>query len=125
MHFPIEFASRWLAEAGRGLGHRHLRLNVRDEGEAYVVTAPVPGLTAEAVKIQVLEDVLSIEGVFPADDADYLLQEIPGGAFRREVRLPAALQADKVEARISDGMLTLRLPKSETARPRTIKVAAN
>ncbi len=77
------------------------------------------------MKIQVLEDVLSIEGTFPADDTDYLLQEIPGGAFRREVRLPAALQADKVEARIADGMLTLRLPKSETARPRTIKVAAN
>lgn len=122
---PNRIASRWLAQAGRGLGHRYLRLNVRDDGDAFVLTAPVPGLKAEDLKIQVLEDVLSIEGDFPADESEYLLQEIPGGAFRREIRLPAALEADKVEARIVDGLLTLRLPKSDTARPRTIKVAAN
>jgi HSP20 family protein len=122
---PNRAAHRWLAEAGRGLGHRYLRLNVRDEGEAYVLTAPVPGLQAADLKIQVLEDVLSIEGEFPTDQAEYLLHEIPGGAFRRELRLPAAVEAEKVEARISEGILTLRLPKSETARPRTIKVAAN
>ena len=123
--FPDRVASRWLASAGRGLGHRHLRLNVRDEGEAYVLTAPVPGLKAEALKIQVLDDVLQIEGEFPSDDAEYLLREIPDGAFRREIRLPSPLEADKVEARISEGILTLRLPKAETSRPRTIKIAAN
>ena len=123
--FPNRVASRWLAQAGRGLGHRYVRLNVRDDGEAYVLTAPVPGLRAEDLKIQVLEDVLSIEGEFPTDEVEYLLHEIPGGPFRREIRLPAALEADKVEAHISDGILTLRLPKSETARPRTIKVDAN
>ena len=123
--FPNRVASRWLASAGRGLGHRHLRLNVRDEGEAYVLTAPVPGLKADALKIQVLDDVLQIEGEFPSDDAEYLLREIPGGAFRREIRLPSSLEADKVDARISEGILTLRLPKAETSRPRTIKIAAN
>ena len=122
---PSRVASRWLAEAGRGLGHRYLRINVRDDGEAFVLTAPVPGLKAEDLKIQVLEDVLTIEGEMPSDDAEYLLQEIPGGAFRREIRLPATLEAGKVEARIADGILTLRLPKSDAARPRTIKVAAN
>ncbi|MFH1185321.1 MAG: Hsp20/alpha crystallin family protein [Chloroflexota bacterium] len=123
--FPNRVASRWLTSAGRGLGHRYLRLNVRDEGEAYVLTAPVPGLRAEALKIQVLDDVLQIEGEFPSDDAQYLLREIPDGGFRREIRLPSPLEADKVEARISDGILTLRLPKAETSRPRTIKIAAN
>lgn len=123
--FPSRVASRWLAQAGRGLGHRYLRINARDDGDAFVLTAPVPGLKAEDLKIQVLDDVLSIEGEMPADETEYLLQEIPGGAFRREIRLPAALQADKVEARIVDGILTLRLPKSDAARPRTIKVAAN
>ena len=122
---PNRIAARWLAHAGRGLGHRYLRLNVRDDGDAFVLTAPVPGLKAEDIRIQVLEDVLSIEGELPVDETEYLLQEISGGAFRREIRLPAALEADKVEARIADGLLTLRLPKSDTDRPRTIKVAAN
>ena len=53
------------------------------------------------------------------------MQELHGGAFRREMRLPTALETDKVEAKIVDGVLTLRLPKAETARPRTIKIAAN
>jgi len=123
--YPRHGANRWLAAAGRGIGHRYLRLNVRDEGEAYELTAPVPGLRAEDIRIQVLEDVLQIEGEFPTDEAEYLLHEIPGGTFRREIRLPAPLQSDKVEARIADGILTLRLPKAESSRPRTIKIAAN
>ena len=124
-HALPHHASRWLASAGRGLGQRYLRLNIRDEGEAYILTAPVPGLKAEDVKIQVLEDVLQIEGEFPADESEYLLREIPSGAFQREIRLPCALEAEKVEARIADGILTLRVPKAETSRPKQIKIAAN
>ena len=123
--YPRHAANRWLAAAGKGMGHRFLRLNVRDDGEAYVLTAPVPGLKAEDIKIQVLEDVLQIEGAFPTEEIEYLLHEIPGGTFRREIRLPAPLQADKVEAKIGDGILTLRLPKAETSRPKTIKVSVN
>ena len=122
---PHRQGTRWIAEAGRGLGYRLLPLNVRDEAEAYVLTAYVPGLKAEDLKIQVLDDVVDIQGSFPVDDADYLVRELPGGSFRREMRLPTALETDKVEARIVDGILTLRLPKAETARPKTIKVAAN
>ena len=123
--FPNRVAGRWLASAGRGPGQRHLRLNVRDEGEAFVVTTPVPGLKAEDLKIQVLEDVLQIEGEFPADEAEYLLRETASGTFRREIRLPSALEADHVEAKIADGILTLRLPKAEASRPKKIKIAAN
>jgi HSP20 family protein len=123
--FPRHHAVRWIAEAGRGLGHRQLSLNARDEGEAYVLTAFVPGLKAEDLKIQVLDDVVSIEGAFASDEEEYLLRELPAGSFRREMRLPSALQPDKVEAKIADGILTLRLPKAETARPRTIKINVN
>ena len=70
-----------------------------------------------------LDDVLSIEGSFPEDTNEFLLQELPNGSFRRELRLPSPLEADKVEARIADGILSLRLPKAESARPKTIKVA--
>lgn len=122
---PHRHGTRWIGEAGRGLGYRLLPLNVRDEAEAYVLTAYVPGLKAEDLKIQVLDDVVDIQGSFPSDEEDYLVRELPGGSFRREMRLPTALETDKVEARIIDGILTLRLPKAETARPKTIKVAAN
>jgi HSP20 family protein len=113
-----------MAYSDRAQGPRQLPVNVRDEGEAFVLTALVPGLKAEDVQIQVLEDVVQIRGELAADENEYLLHEIPGGAFRRELELPSAVEAEKVEARIADGILTLRLPKAESTRPKTIKVAA-
>lgn len=121
---PHRMARRWMAYSDRAQGPRQLPVNVRDEGEAFVLTALVPGLKAEDVQIQVLEDVVQIRGELAADENEYLLHEIPGGAFRRELELPSAVEAEKVEARIADGILTLRLPKAESTRPKTIKVAA-
>jgi len=122
--FPHRMARRWMAAAEQSQGLRSLAVNVRDEGEAFVLTAPVPGLKADDLDIQVLEDVVRIEGRFAQDENEYLLQELPNGSIRRELRMPSALDADKVEARITDGVLTLRLPKAESARPKMIKIAS-
>jgi HSP20 family protein len=51
-----------------------------------------------------------------------MLQELPHGEFSRSLRLPVELDAAKAEAKIEDGLLTLRVPKAESARPKTIKV---
>lgn len=103
--------------------HR-LAVNVRDEEDAFVLTALVPGLKAEDLTINILEDVVTIEGEFKQDDHAYLMRELPYGAFRRSLRLPAPLHADKADAKITDGVLTLRLPKAESARPKKIKIVA-
>ena len=115
---------RWVENQEHTLG-----INVREEDEAYVLSALVPGLKSEDLNIQVLEDVLSIEGEYmrsgPADKADenqYLVRELPNGSFTRTLRLPSAIQADSVEGQITDGVLTLRLPKAESARPKKIQV---
>ena len=121
--FPQRVARRWMAAVEKRQNERYLAVNVRDEQDAFVLTALVPGLKAENLNIQVLDDVLSIEGTFPEDANEFLLQELPNGSFRRELRLPSPLEADKVEARIADGILSLRLPNAESARPKTIKVA--
>ncbi len=104
---------------------RALGINVREEDEAYILSALVPGLKAEDLNIQVLDDVLSIEGEYKADEAEYLLNELPSGSFRRTLRLPSAVEADQVEAKIVDGVLTLNLPKAESARPKKIQVSVN
>ena len=83
--------------------------NVRDEGDVRT-DGTGPGLQAEDLKIEVLEDVVSIEGEMPAEEAEFLRQEIRAAPSARDPPLPAALQADKVEAHIADGILTLRLP---------------
>jgi HSP20 family protein len=104
---------------------RSLALDIRDEGESYLLRALVPGLKAEDLTIQVLEDAVSIEGEFRREDGELLMSELPAGPFRRALRLPVALDAEKAEAKIEDGVLTLHLPKSEAVRPKTIKVSYN
>ena len=121
--FPRHMARRWLAQQ-QTARPATMPVNIRDEKDAYMLTALVPGLKAEDLTIQVLEDVVSIEGEVQATQAEFLLQELPSGPFRRELRLPAPLDASNVEAKIADGVLTVRLPKAESARPRSIKVIA-
>ncbi len=121
--FPHRLVRRWATASDRRQPARYLAINVREENDAYLLTALVPGLKAEDLHIRVLEDVVTIEGNFPQDENEYLLRELPEGSFQRELRLPSELDADKVEAAIADGILTLKLPKAESARPKTIKVA--
>ncbi|MCJ7433789.1 MAG: Hsp20/alpha crystallin family protein [Anaerolineales bacterium] len=100
-----------------------LNVNIREEDDAYILSALVPGLKAEDLNIQVLDDVLRIEGEYKADDVEYMMNELPSGSFTRTLRLPTAIDAEHVEARITDGVLNLHLPKTESAKPKKIKVA--
>jgi HSP20 family protein len=124
-------ARRWAENRDQTLG-----INVREEDEAYVLSALVPGLKSDELNIQVLEDVVRIQGEYKgvaprsdsvdsADESSYLVRELPDGSFTRTLRLPAAIDADHVEADITDGVLTLRLPKAESARPKQIKIKSN
>jgi len=121
---PYQTTHRWIVNNASPEA-RSLPVDVRDEDEAYVLTAFVPGLTAEELNIQVLDDTVSVEGEYKHDENQYLLTELPSGVFQRALRLPTALDADKAEASIDNGVLTLRLPKAESARPKVIKVAAH
>jgi len=102
-----------------------LAVNIREEEDAYVLYALVPGLKAEDLNIQVLENIVSIEGEYKAEETPFLMSELPRGAFSRKLQMPSEIEADKVEARIAEGVLTLRLPKAESARPKKIKIAVH
>jgi HSP20 family protein len=101
-----------------------LSVDVREENDAYVINALTPGLKAADLNIQILDDIVTIEGDFKSEEKEYLLSELPHGSFRRTLHLPASVDADKAEAKITDGVLTLNLPKAESARPKVIKVTA-
>ena len=122
--YPYRRMSRRMAAMNGGSSREHsLNVNIRDEEDTFVLSALVPGLKADDLNIQVLEDVVRIEGEFQASEENYLLRELPNGSFRRALRLPTEIDANKVEAKITDGVLTLRLPKAESARPKKIKIA--
>jgi HSP20 family protein len=115
---PYRRMARQLAASNE----RSLGVNIREEDDAYILSALVPGLKADDLNIQALEDVLRIEGEYKLNESEYLLQELPHGSFKRTLRLPTVIDADLVEAKIIDGVLTLKLPKAESARPKKINV---
>lgn len=117
-------ARRW-AEESQQPQMRALGVNVSEQDDVYVLSALVPGLKAEDLNIQVLENVVSIEGEYHSANTEYLLNELPSGSFRRTLRMPTEIQSEKVEAKIADGVLTLNLPKAESSRPKKISISVN
>ncbi len=100
-------------------------LDVIAEGDDFVLVAYVPGVKAEDLQIEIIENVVSIKGEFHSDlaeDAKMLRNEIPTGSFARSMRLPSLLNASGAEAEVINGVLKLRVPKAEEAKAKQIKV---
>jgi len=91
-----------------------------------VVTIELPGVNKEDVKISLEKDLLSIsgerKGSAKAGDVKTITSERPSGKFSRTVRLPYEIEASAVGAELADGLLTVTLPKAESAKPREIAV---
>ncbi|MBS1249708.1 MAG: 18 kDa heat shock protein [Chloroflexi bacterium] len=105
----------------------HVPLNVKMEKNSYIIEAVIPGLKSEDIAIEIVEDVVDIQGEFPQieeEDVKYLRQERPTGKFRRRVKLPTLLNVKEANATLEEGILYLRVPKAEEALPRTIEVKA-
>jgi HSP20 family protein len=102
-------------------------VDVKAEEDAFVLTALLPGVKAEDLNIQIVNETVSIQGQL-YDDRDessqYLLAERPSGKFSRTLTLPAAMDSNKAEAELKDGVLKLRIPKADEARPKTIKIVS-
>lgn len=120
---PRDGATMW------GIGAR-LPMDIYEDRDGYTFVAVVPGLTAEDVHIENEGNVVKISGetIAPALSADEnvrtLRSEIGYGKFSRSFELPEDIQAEKIDAKLENGVLTVYVPKAETVKPRTIKVVA-
>lgn len=103
-------------------------LDVSETADAYMVKVEVPGLEAKDLKVEFLDDTLTISGEKKSEIDEKAegvhLHERYGGAFSRSIRLPAPVDAEKVNASLKNGVLTLELPKTEGAKPRQIPIRA-
>jgi len=101
-----------------------LPTNVFADGDNYGIEVAVPGLNPEAVNVAVLGNRLTISGEYPQppEGRQYLFRERPVGRFERTVTLPAEIDADKVEARVTHGVLQLIAPKAESAKAKRITI---
>lgn len=102
-------------------------VDIFEHAEAITVMADLPGVSPENLSIDLNDGVLSLTG--RVDDPDReeeseVLREYDTGTFYRQFTLPEAVDQSRIEARLTNGVLRLELPKAEAAKPRRIAVKA-
>jgi len=102
-------------------------LDVTRTADALVVEAALPGIRPEDVDITVEDGTLSIRGEFREERregaGESLVSEIRRGSVSRSIGLPTELEPDKATATFEHGVLTLTIPKSESVKPRQIRIS--
>ena len=101
-------------------------VNVRETEDAVEVELETPGVTSDQTDISVTGNELTVKVERPEVEekgVTHHRRERPMGSFTRVLRIPVEIDGDRVEASLRDGVLTVRLPKSEVAKPRKIQVA--
>jgi HSP20 family protein len=113
----------------RGHGGRFPALNIQTVGDDAVVTAEIPGVKAEEIDISVKGKVVTIRGerksAETGEGETCHRRERWTGTFSRTVELPYGIDPAKVEATYKKGVLTVRLPRAESEKPRKIAVSMN
>jgi HSP20 family protein len=96
------------------------------EGEEYVIAFDLPGVALDAIDIDVERNMLTVKAerrpVNKADDVQMELSERPLGVFSRQVVLADSLDTEHIKADYDAGVLTLRIPIAERAKPRKITI---
>ena len=100
------------------------RFDIWEATDEVVLSGDLPGVTADDLEIEFEKDQLMIRGrVFDRrDDRKQLYSEYEIGDFHWSFTIGESIDASKISAEISDGVLTIRLPKSERVKPRRIEV---
>ncbi|MCL7489271.1 MAG: Hsp20/alpha crystallin family protein [Desulfobulbaceae bacterium] len=101
------------------------KTNLSDAGDHLELKVEVPGMVKEDLNIRLQGNYLEISGSRKSDTPEgYTVHRVERGmtTFTRSFTLPADVDSEKVEATLSNGLLTLVLPKSETAKPKQIAI---
>ena len=95
------------------------------QGDEFIVQFDVPGVDASSIDLTVEKNVLTVHAErkrSQGDDVELLVAERPQGTFSRQLFLGETLDTDRLEAQYADGVLTLRVPVAEKAKPRRVPI---
>lgn len=97
-----------------------------EEGEDLVIKAEIPGMKKDEISIDFSGDIVTISGEKKSEEhterKDYYRVERSFGTFSRKLRLPVDIQIDKTRATFKDGVLEIRMPKSESEKQKVRKI---
>lgn len=115
---------QWLDDFGMHLP----AMDVSEMDDAYVVKAELPGWKPENIEVTCEGDTVTLKGQLENEDqredgsTRWHHREMRRTSFERSITLPSEVEADKANANFDNGILTLRIPKSEAAKPKQIKI---
>lgn len=99
------------------------------KGEEFIVHFDLPGVNPDSIDLTVDRNVLTVRAERPApvedDGVEWLVAERPTGAFTRQLFLGDTLDLDRLEASYDAGVLTLRIPVAERAKPRKVSITSS
>jgi len=108
------------------VSHWHPAVDVLESKDAYTIRAELPGMKREEIKVELKDGNLVLSGETrsepPADGTEYRHVERVAAKFWRSFSMPETAKADGVEATYKDGILEIRVPKAEEAKPRQIEI---
>jgi HSP20 family protein len=98
--------------------------DLSETDDAYIVEVDVPGVKREDITIDLRDDELAVTGELKETEREGLFRKRTRrtGHFDYRLTLPRDVDADKVEASMADGVLTVRIPKADTAKSRRIQI---
>jgi HSP20 family protein len=99
-------------------------VDIEETDDAWIVEAELPGVERDDISIELRENELSITGEIKERERTGILRRRTRrvGEFAFHVTLPGPFDPDQVEATMKDGVLSVRVPKPQTSRPRRIEV---
>jgi HSP20 family protein len=98
------------------------------KGDTFLVLFDLPGVKADSIDLTVEKNVLTVhaERTRPAsEDVEMLVAERPQGTFSRQLFLGETLDTEHIAAEYADGVLSLKLPVAESAKPRKVAITSN
>ena len=107
----------------------HPAVDVLESKDAYLIRAELPGMNREDIKVEVKDGMLVLSGErkseTPAEGVEYRHVERIAASFWRSFSLPETAKQDGIEATYKDGILEIRVPKAEEAKPRQIEISVH
>ena len=101
-------------------------INISEDPKAYFISAELPGVKSEDLDLNVTANQLTLAGerriVQEEENVRYHRREREAGRFSRAIALPDDVDTDGVKAKLTDGVLTITIPKAEAVKPKKISV---
>ena len=114
-------------QEGGADAHASFPVDICETADAFYLVAEMPGVKKDDANIRITENELTITGRFQVrldGEEDVIFREIPGADYRRTFTLSDAVDREKISAELNDGVLKVRLDKSERLKPREIPITA-